>query len=94
VCVFFISMSQNIQVCRKCGAVFDIERRKGKERPLCHSREQMSFTCYYCIAYKFKTCPLQFEMTIDISCVNVCIIIANLSTERLLVINVEPTRSA
>jgi rubrerythrin len=37
-------MTQNIQVCRKCGIVFNIERRKDKDCPLCHSGEHMSFT--------------------------------------------------
>ena len=38
-------------------------------------------------------CPLKFEAATDISCVNICIIVASLSTEKSLVINVESTRS-
>jgi hypothetical protein len=41
--VCFISMSQNFQVCRKCGIVFDIECRKDKDCPLCHSGEHIVF---------------------------------------------------
>jgi predicted Zn-ribbon and HTH transcriptional regulator len=30
-------MVQDLQVCRKCGVVFDLELRKNKDCPLCHS---------------------------------------------------------
>lgn len=36
-------MSQYIRVCRNCGIVFNIDRRKDKDCPLCHSGEHMSF---------------------------------------------------
>ncbi|MGB8937540.1 MAG: hypothetical protein WCC17_20815 [Candidatus Nitrosopolaris sp.] len=33
----------NIRICRNCGVVFDLERRKDKDCPLCHDREHLAF---------------------------------------------------
>lgn len=32
-------LSQDIQVCRKCGIVFDLNMRKNKDCPLCRAGE-------------------------------------------------------
>ncbi|MGB8934921.1 MAG: hypothetical protein WCC17_07430 [Candidatus Nitrosopolaris sp.] len=33
----------NIRICRNCGVVFDLERRKDKDCPLCHNGEHLAF---------------------------------------------------
>ena len=32
-------MLQDLRICRKCGIIFDLEVRKNKDCPLCHSGE-------------------------------------------------------
>jgi predicted Zn-ribbon and HTH transcriptional regulator len=34
-------MIQDLRICRKCGVLFDIEVRKNKDCPVCHSGEHM-----------------------------------------------------
>jgi hypothetical protein len=35
-------LSQDIQVCNKCGIIFDLEYRPNKDCPLCHSGEYVN----------------------------------------------------
>jgi RNA polymerase subunit RPABC4/transcription elongation factor Spt4 len=35
-------LSRDIQVCTKCGIIFDIEYRRNKDCPLCHSGEYVN----------------------------------------------------
>ena len=34
-------MTQDLRICRKCGVLFDIEVRKNKDCPVCHSGEHI-----------------------------------------------------
>ena len=34
-------MIEDLRVCRRCGVVFDVEIRKNKDCPVCHSGEHM-----------------------------------------------------
>ena len=38
-----VSMAKNIRICRNCGVVFDLERRKDKDCPVCHDGEHLAF---------------------------------------------------
>jgi rubrerythrin len=39
-----ISMTQDIQVCNKCGIVFDIQYRANRDCPVCHGGGFTPFT--------------------------------------------------
>ncbi|HET7390570.1 MAG TPA: hypothetical protein VFJ51_07085 [Nitrososphaeraceae archaeon] len=38
-----IKRVRNIRICRNCGVLFDLERRKDKDCPLCHAGEHLAF---------------------------------------------------
>ena len=38
-----VIMTKNIRICRNCGVVFDLERRKDKDCPVCHDGEYLAF---------------------------------------------------
>jgi predicted Zn-ribbon and HTH transcriptional regulator len=39
-----VNTAQDLRICRKCGVLFDIEVRKNKDCPVCHSGEHMRIT--------------------------------------------------